>query len=293
MKSTVLIVIALIAVAAAAFFGGQLYQKSAEPETEMTEMQAAEPETPPVSEAPVTTPPSQPAAPARRPASPAVSQPEAPMQSPAPTPATAPEPAQAQPEPPAPQEPEPVKIRLAEGTKIVFALNNALSTKTSQTGDPFSGRVSQDVRVGSTLAIPSGAIIRGVVGRVDRPGRVQGRAQLGLRFDEVEMPDGETYPISASLTELDETRKEEVTEEGQVKGEGTKKRDAATIGAGAGIGAVIGAISGGGKGAGTGAAVGAGAGTAVVLLTRGKDIELRRGTELALQLDRPLSVTLK
>jgi hypothetical protein len=116
---------------------------------------------------------------------------------------------------------------------------------------------------------------------------------LSLRFDELVMPDGEVYDLSASLAELDEERKEEVTEEGQVRGEPSKKRDAITIGAGAGIGAAVGAIAGGGKGAGTGAAIGAGAGTAAVLLTRGKDLELRRGTELTLQLDRPMSVAIE
>jgi hypothetical protein len=109
----------------------------------------------------------------------------------------------------------------------------------------------------------------------------------------VELPDGTELPIAASLTELDEEEKETVTDEGGVKGEGSKKRDAATIGAGAGIGAAIGAITGGGKGAATGGAIGAGAGTGVVLVTRGKDINLKRGTELAIQLDRPLTVPIQ
>ncbi len=82
-----------------------------------------------------------------------------------------------------------------------------------------------------------------------------------------------------------------MNEEGQVKGEGSKKRDAATIGAGAGIGAVIGAIAGGGKGAAIGAGGGAAAGTGLVLLTRGKDVELKRGSTVAIQLDRPLTIT--
>lgn len=185
------------------------------------------------------------------------------------------------------------QIRVAEGTKVLFTLNDTLSTKTNRTGDPFSGVVSRSVRVGETVAIPEGSVVRGTVSRVQRPGRVKGRAELGLRFDQVELPNGRVYDLSASLSGLDETEKESVTEEGQVKGEGSKKRDAATIGGGAGIGAVIGAISGGGKGAATGTAVGAGAGTAAVLLTRGKDVELKRGTELAIQLDRPLAIQVR
>ena len=185
------------------------------------------------------------------------------------------------------------KVKLAEGTKIVFTLNDALSTKTSRAGDDFSGVVSRSVRVGNEIVIPEGSAVHGTVTQVKRPGRTKGRAELNLRFEAIELPDGTELPISASLTELDEKEKETVTDEGGVKGEGSKKRDAATIGAGAGVGAAIGAIAGGGKGAVTGAAIGAGAGTGTVLVTRGKDIKLDRGTELAIQLDRPLTVTVK
>ncbi|MBI2956953.1 MAG: hypothetical protein HYY26_06555 [Acidobacteria bacterium] len=185
------------------------------------------------------------------------------------------------------------RVLLAEGTKIFFSLNTSLSTKTNREGDPFNGVVNRAVRVGDTLAIPEGSVIRGSVAHLERPGRVKGRGELGLRFDTLELPDGQRYDLSASLSELDEGEKETVTEEGTVKGEGSKKRDAATVGAGAGIGAAIGAIAGGGKGAAIGAGSGAAAGTGLVLLTRGKDVELRRGSELALQLDRPLTLTIR
>jgi hypothetical protein len=185
------------------------------------------------------------------------------------------------------------KVKLAEGTKIVFALNDALSTKNNRQGDEFSGVVSRSVRVGEQIVIPEGSVVRGIVSRVQRAGRVKGRAELGLRFDEIELPDGTRHDLSASLTGLDESEKEAVKEEGQVEGEGTKKRDAATIGVGAGIGAAIGAIAGGAKGTAIGAGTGAAAGTGAVLLTRGKDVTLKRGSELAIQLDRPLTVTLE
>ncbi len=184
-------------------------------------------------------------------------------------------------------------MRLAEGTKIVFTLNNNLNTKESREGDTFTGVVNRSVRMGDRIAIPEGSLVRGTVNHVKRPGRVKGRAELGLRFDEIELLDGTQIPLAASLTELDEADKEKITEEGQVEGQGSKKRDAATVGAGAGIGAVIGAIAGGGKGAAIGAGAGAAAGTGVVLATRGKDAELKRGSDLAIQLDRPLSVPVK
>jgi len=184
----------------------------------------------------------------------------------------------------------PHTARVAEGTKIRFTINQGLSSKTAREGDDFSGVVSQSVRQGDQVVIPEGSVIRGRVSHVQRPGRVKGRGELGLRFDELELPNGQTYDLSASLTSLDETEKESVDEEGQVKSQGTKTRDAATIGGGAGIGAIIGAIAGGGKGAAIGAGGGAAAGAGLVLLTRGKDVELKRGSELAIQLDRPLTL---
>lgn len=292
MNAKIWIPILIVVVAVGAFFVGRQFQ-SAPPAEEQMAIAPPPAVPPPTAAEKQAPPPPQATTPSRRRAEPA---PASPQSEPAPA-----EPAQpaatgvrrVEPEPEPPPAPEPVRVRLPEGTTIAFTLNNSLSTQTNQTGDPFSGVVSQPVRVGETLVIPEGSVIRGTVGRVERAGRVKGRSELGLRFDQLELPDGQVYDLSASLTALGEAEKEEVTEEGQVKGEGTKKRDAATIGAGAGIGAVIGAIGGGGKGAATGGAIGAGAGTAVVLLTRGKDVELKRGTELAIQLDRPLAVTLK
>ncbi|MFQ5662820.1 MAG: hypothetical protein ACE5HL_03205 [Terriglobia bacterium] len=184
------------------------------------------------------------------------------------------------------------KVVLAEGTKIVFTLNDTLSTRDNRQGDPFSGVVSRSVRVGDRRVIPEGSVVRGVVTSVKRAGRIKGRAELGLRFDEIELPDGTVLDLAASLTDLDEESRESVTEEGQVKGRGTKKRDAATIGVASGIGAAIGAIAGGGKGTAIGAGSGAAAGAGMVLLTRGKDVKLKRGSELAIQLNRPLTITL-
>ncbi len=55
-----------------------------------------------------------------------------------------------------------------------------------------------------------------------------------------------------------------------------------------GIGAAIG--RGSGKGMGIGALVGAGAGLAAVLLTRGRELILPRGTTVEIALDRPLEL---
>jgi type IV secretion system protein VirB10 len=283
MKAKLWVPVALVLVAVLAFVGGWWYRNQEALEVEP--VAASEP-----APVPVATQQPAPAAPASRPVRRAASStPAAPITS-EPEPAAPVETASLSPVAAAPA-PTPHTARVAEGTKIRFTLNQSLSTKTAREGDDFSGVVSRSVRQGDQVVIPEGSVIRGRVSHVQRPGRVKGRGELGLRFDELELPDGETYDLSASLTSLEEGEKESVDEEGQVKSEGSKKRDAATIGAGAGIGAIIGAIAGGGKGAAIGAGGGAAAGTGLVLLTRGKDVELKRGSELAIQLDRPLNVT--
>ena len=231
-------------------------------------------------ESPEETTASQPASPGNQPATPP------------PSSSAARKPAGTQPSAAPPQQMavQATDVQVDQGTEVSLTLNDTLSSKTSQVGDAFSASVSQAVQVGDKVAIPAGSIVRGTVARVERAGRVKGRAQLGLRFEKLELPDGQALDLAASLTALGEEEKETVSQEGEVTGQGSKKRDIGTIAGGAGVGAAIGAITGGKKGAAIGAGTGAAAGTAVILLTRGKDVELKQGSQVQIELDHPLLV---
>ena len=79
-----------------------------------------------------------------------------------------------------------------------------------------------------------------------------------------------------------------------MKSEGNKAGDARTVGEAAAAGGSVGMIAGNaaghlGMGAGIGAAAGAAAGMAGVLLTRGPDAVLAKGTTIEMLLDRSLS----
>jgi hypothetical protein len=81
--------------------------------------------------------------------------------------------------------------------------------------------------------------------------------------------------------------------EGIVQGDSNKGGDARVVGETAASGASIGAIAGAaaghaGLGAGIGGAAGAAAGLAGVLLTRGPDAVLAKGSTVEMVLDRPL-----
>jgi hypothetical protein len=94
--------------------------------------------------------------------------------------------------------------------------------------------------------------------------------------------------LNAAPRQADSGGKETMDEEGKVTGPSGKGKDATTIAETTAAGAGIGAIAGRAKGLGIGAGVGAAAGLAAVLLTRGPDAELPRGSSLDIVLERDL-----
>ena len=182
------------------------------------------------------------------------------------------------------------EIVLEKGTKIYLHLNDHLSTKLNRDGDVFTAEVVVPVFFKGRLVIPKGSIVTGYVSRVQRPGRFRGKAMMNLVFDSIQTPGGKAVSLVASLLQVNPDGKAAVGTEGTVTGEGSAGKDAATVAKPGLAGAGIGAIAGGGKGAAIGTGIGAVAGLATVFATRGKDLELRRGSSMEIVLDRPLTL---
>jgi hypothetical protein len=161
------------------------------------------------------------------------------------------------------------------GTALPLELMTPLSSESAQVETPVRARLRQALVVDGYTAIPAGAVLSGEVTEVARAGRVQGRSRLAFRFNEVEVNGGR-----------EELRSNPIVFEG----EATRGEDATKIGAGAVGGAIIGGILGGGDGAAKGAAIGGAAGTGVVLATRGREVTLAAGADIAATLAEPLSV---
>jgi hypothetical protein len=187
-----------------------------------------------------------------------------------------------EPAPPRAAEPAPrVTVRtitLPAGTELPLELTTAVSTETASVEMPVSARLRRAVTVDGATVLPAGATVNGEVIEVDRPGRVQGRARLGLRFTSVTV-DGRREDLRSNPV--------------MFEGEQTKGEDATKIGAGAGIGAIIGGIVGGGDGAAKGAAIGGAAGTGAVLATRGRDVSLQQGADINATLATPVDITVR
>lgn len=181
------------------------------------------------------------------------------------------------------------------GTKVPLNLINSVSTKQAAVGDRIYLESVFPILVNGKIVIPPGSYVAGTVTQVKRPGRVKGRGELFVRFDSLTLPNGVTRDFRGRLGALDGRASETFDrDEGKIKSEGNKGGDARTIGEAAGAGAGIGAIAGSvggrpGMGVGIGSAAGAAAGLIGVLLSRGPDAVLAKGSTVEMVLDRPIS----
>jgi type IV secretion system protein VirB10 len=191
----------------------------------------------------------------------------------------------------------PASYTVQTGTRIPLGLINSVSTKHSAAGDRIYLETVFPIVIDSHIVIPPGSYVTGTVTEVKRPGRVHGRGELYVRFDSITLPNGVTRDFRSRLGSIDARGDESLDKrEGEVQSDSNKGGDARTVGIGAATGASIGAIAGsaaghGVMGAGVGAAAGAAAGLAGVLLTRGPDAVLAKGSTIEMVLDRPLTFT--
>jgi type IV secretion system protein VirB10 len=196
--------------------------------------------------------------------------------------------------PPAQPPAQQARYTVEAGTHIALGLISSVSTKNSSVGDRIYLETVFPIVINGHIVIPPGSYVNGTVTDIKRPGRVKGRGELYVRFDSLILPNGVTRDFASRLGSVDARGDEKLDKkEGTVQADSNKGGDAKVIGegaaTGAGLGAIVGSTAGhAGLGAGVGAAAGAAAGLAGVLLTRGPDAVLAKGSTIEMVLDRPL-----
>jgi len=183
------------------------------------------------------------------------------------------------------------KVVVPTDTAIPLALKNTVSSRTAFVGQAVYCETIYPITVGNRIVIPVGSYVKGAVTQVRRPGRVKGKAQLGIRFESLTLPNGTTLPLRATLSSFAGNGNQGFRrEESTIEGESSKGEDAGKVATTATEGTIIGGMSSrSGKGAGIGALSGGVGALIWVLATRGKEILLTPGTNLELQLATPLT----
>ncbi|MBX3137121.1 hypothetical protein KF707_12835 [Candidatus Obscuribacterales bacterium] len=181
------------------------------------------------------------------------------------------------------------------GTKIPIIMDTAVDSDTSQEGDEFAARTSEDLSIDGSTIVPAGSIIKGRIAQLNSPKHLNRSGSVGLKFDTITTPDNRSIPIVANL----------VARGGVVHARRGLKDIAFDTGAvalptlvGLGVGALA-AGSGNNNnssssnnnnsisragGAMIGAGVGIAVGVAILLSKKGKKVEVRPGDELKIEL---------
>jgi hypothetical protein len=159
-------------------------------------------------------------------------------------------------------------VTVAAGTPINIEVTSQVSSETAQVGDVWSGTVKENVIVGSTVVIPAGSAVHGVVS-VSKEASVAkkegGKALLGLEVRSF-VVNGAEQTLNAGI---------EPIEAGS-----TRARNMGAVAGGAAAGALIGQAAGGGKGALIGGLIGGAAAGAGVAASKGYQVVIKEGTPI-------------
>lgn|SRR5512146_2268752 len=177
------------------------------------------------------------------------------------------------------------------GTVLNCRLTQTLTTQINSTGQAFAATVTEPLMIDGQEAIPAGAVVRGRIASLARPGRVKGVGEMTLSPETISMPNGQTFTLKAVLLHAYGAPGARVADtEGLVKGPNAHKGDLAEIGGGTGGGAFLGTLLGGLHGAIIGGLLGGAAGLVDRLRRRGPDLALPTGTELKFQVTQQLVI---
>lgn len=183
------------------------------------------------------------------------------------------------------------QVTVPAGTEVLLQLKSTIDTKNAQVGDGVYCQTAFPVSMDNVIVIPGGTYVKGEIVKVQRAGRVHGRAEVLFRFTSMIFPNGYTVELPGTIHHDSGAANAKVDEEGKITADSQKMKDLGTVAKGTGIGAAGGGIATGSRaGVLGGAGVGAVAGLATVLLTRGQDLRIEAGTSLKMLTQVPLTV---
>jgi hypothetical protein len=176
---------------------------------------------------------------------------------------------------------------LPTGTALKMKLETTLTSFSSKSGDPFSARITEPIVLDGKTVVPIGTTVQGRVTKVADPRRISGKPTIAIFPENMVLPDGQRFMLNATLVDTNVGQGTDVNNEGQFKGAGHNNKDLIETAMGTGAGMLIGGLAGGGKGLLIGGGI-AGTATVVHWLSKRRSTSLPAGSELVMELSRPL-----
>jgi hypothetical protein len=183
--------------------------------------------------------------------------------------------------------------QIPKGAHVLLRMENTVSSRTARVGDYVYLRTASPIAGRDGIIVPVGSYVQGAVAAVKRSGRVKGRAELAIRLESLTTPQGRVFSVAPRVTSVDDegTGQKVDAETDAIRQGSSVGKDVGQVAILAGSGASIGAIADRRwRGVGIGAGAGTAVGLATAMLTRGREVEIRRGSTLDVVFDRPVTL---
>ena len=166
------------------------------------------------------------------------------------------------------------RVSLPAGTVILVRTQTPLVSSSAKAGQIVETVVEESVGLNDMTVIPAGSKIRGVVS-VATPATRQQSGVIDVHFDELIHADGTIYPMQGRLTSTDSTERRQINS--------NPNQHVVFVGGRGGLGAAI-------AGAGTGKSSNSILSALGSLLSEGQDVSVPAGTQIAVELERALTL---
>jgi len=186
---------------------------------------------------------------------------------------------------------DPSTVTIPAGTRVMMVLKSPLHTTSGTAGSGLYLETLYPVVQGNGVVIPARTQVQGVVEADERPGHLKRTSEFRFRFTTLIFPNNLVVPINGVLQSIPGARNIRTRNNDRTLQPVDQTEKVITPAAASAVGgAIIGAHRGFGIGLLPGAGLGAALGLGAVLLKRGDEINLPRGTSVEMVLQAPFSL---
>ena len=185
----------------------------------------------------------------------------------------------------------PSTVTIPAGTRVLMVLKSPLHTTSGTAGSGLYLETIYPVVQGNGVVIPAHTLVQGVVESNERPGHLKRMSEFRFRFTSLIFPNNLVVPINGVLQSIPGARNIRTrSEDRQLEPVDQAEKVITPTALSAIGGAIVGSHRAFGIGLLPGAGLGAALGFGAVLLKRGDEINLPRGTSVEMVLAAPFSL---